>query len=355
MKILVDIGHPAHVHYFKNFIKIMKDKGNEFLITARDKEITFELLSKYGLPFTNRGKGGVSILGKILYIPKADLIIYRKARSFKPDVFFSFSSTYAAHASKLARKPHITLDDTEHAKFELLMYPPFTDTILNPSCFTKDLGAKQIFFNSYIELLYLHSNYFIPNKKVLKLLNVREGEDFAIVRFVSWNASHDFDEKGLSNIDKIELVESLSKKMKVFVSSEGEMPEETKKYQFRLPPEFMHDALFFARLYVGEGGTTASESAILGTPAVYINNLSMGYIEDEKKAGLLFQSTKKEEINKNIEFILNNQSRSEYKMIATEFIKDKIDPTAFLVWFIENYPESIKIMKENPDYQYRFK
>ena len=33
----------------------------------------------------------------------------------------------------------------------------------------------------------------------------------------------------------------------------------------------------------------------------------------------------------------------------------KIDITAFLVWFVENYPVSAKIMKENPDYQNRFK
>jgi hypothetical protein len=32
-----------------------------------------------------------------------------------------------------------------------------------------------------------------------------------------------------------------------------------------------------------------------------------------------------------------------------------IDPTAFLTWFIEKYPESSKIMKENPDYQFNFK
>lgn len=355
MKILIDIGHPAHVHYFRNFIRIMKKKGYEFLITARDKDITFNLLDKYNISYYNRGKGRKSLFGKLLYLFKADYFLYKRAREFKPDLFLSFSGVYASHASKMIGKPHIALDDTEHAKFELLMYPPFTNTILNPSCFTKKLGEKQILFNSYTELLYLHPNYFTPNPLVLELLNVQEGQDFAIVRFVSWNASHDIDEKGLSNIDKIELVTLLSKKMKVFVSSEGEMPEDIKKYQFRLPPEFIHDALFFARLYVGEGGTTASESAILGTPAFYINNLSMGYIEEEKKAGLLFQSTKKEDINKNIEFILNNQSCTEYKMIATEFIKDKIDPTAFLVWFIENYPESIKIMKENSDYQYNFR
>lgn len=29
-------------------------------------------------------------------------------------------------------------------------------------------------------------------------------------------------------------------------------------------------------------------------------------------------------------------------------LSDKIDVTAFMVWFIENYPKSAKIMKENP-------
>ena len=36
-------------------------------------------------------------------------------------------------------------------------------------------------------------------------------------------------------------------------------------------------------------------------------------------------------------------------------LADKIDVTAFMVWFIENYPGSFRIMKEEPDYQYRFK
>ncbi len=27
MKILIDIGHPTHLHYFENFIKIMENKN----------------------------------------------------------------------------------------------------------------------------------------------------------------------------------------------------------------------------------------------------------------------------------------------------------------------------------------
>lgn len=353
MKILIDIGHPAHVHYFKNLIAIMKGNGHEFLITARDKEITFNLLNEYKLPFLSRGKGGTGLINKCLYILKADFFIYRKARKFKPDLFLSFASTYAAHASRLYCKPHIVLDDTEHAKFELFLYPPFSDLILTPSCFLKDLGKKQIRFNSYTELLYLHKNYFKADNGVLRLLGVLEGEKFAIIRFVSWNASHDTGHKGLSNSDKIELVKYLANKMKVFVSSEGEMPAELNKYKFSIPVHLMHDALFYAEMYVGEGGTTASEAALLATPAIYMNRLMMGYIKDELNAGLLFQKLELIEIKMQIDAIINN-GKEYYRVILKEFIKDKIDITSFLIWMIENYPKSKTMLDQNPGYQSKF-
>ena len=47
MRIFIDIGHPAHVHYFKNFIQIMNKNNHKILIVARNKEITHELLNFY--------------------------------------------------------------------------------------------------------------------------------------------------------------------------------------------------------------------------------------------------------------------------------------------------------------------
>ena len=43
MNILVDIGHPAHVHLFKNMIWNLEEDGHEVKITARDKEIALYL------------------------------------------------------------------------------------------------------------------------------------------------------------------------------------------------------------------------------------------------------------------------------------------------------------------------
>ncbi len=90
MKILVDIGHPAHVHYFRNAIMALKEKGHEFLITTRDKEVTLDLLESYGFNYVHRGKikPGRSI--NFLTMFRNNRIIHREAKKFKPDLFFSF-------------------------------------------------------------------------------------------------------------------------------------------------------------------------------------------------------------------------------------------------------------------------
>ena len=112
MRILIDIGHPAQVHYFKNFIWLMRERGHEFLITARNRGITFDLLKAYGFDYVDRGRGSPRLLGKLLYLPKADFLLYDMARKFRADLFLSFGSMYAAQASKMLSKPHIAFDDT---------------------------------------------------------------------------------------------------------------------------------------------------------------------------------------------------------------------------------------------------
>ena len=87
MKILIDIGHPAHVHYFKNFINLMKKNGHSFCVVSRDKEVTFNLLDSYKIPYISRGSGAKGIIGKFLYLFKANFIIYKISKKFKRKLF----------------------------------------------------------------------------------------------------------------------------------------------------------------------------------------------------------------------------------------------------------------------------
>ena len=122
MKILIDIGHPAHVHYFKHFIWIMRDKGHTIDITSRNKEVAFSLLEYYKFPYFNRGKGRNGLIGKFIYILEADFFLLKNALKLKPDVYLSAGSPYAAHIAWLTRKPHIAIDDTDHNAFQHMMY-----------------------------------------------------------------------------------------------------------------------------------------------------------------------------------------------------------------------------------------
>jgi len=68
VKILIDIGHPAHIHYSKNAIAEWKRNGHKVIITARDKAVIKDLLNFLKLPLINRGKGRNTRFGKFLYM-----------------------------------------------------------------------------------------------------------------------------------------------------------------------------------------------------------------------------------------------------------------------------------------------
>jgi len=357
MRILIDIGHPAHVHLFKHLIRELTNKGHEIKITARNKEIALYLLNCYGLGYTiisTKGEGLLGI-GKELLI--RDYRLFKIAKNFKPDIMMAVLDPSIAHVGKLLRIPSVMFTDTEHAKLINLVTFPFSDVICTPSCFNRDLGKKQIRYNGYHELAYLHPNYFTPNPAVLDEIGLSKDDTFIILRFVSWSASHDVGQHGIKN--KIELVRELEKYGRVLITSEGLLPKELEEYKIKVSPEKLHDLLYYASLYLGEGGTMATESAILGTPSIYVSSLvgTMGnFIELEQKYGLVFNYKDPDKtVEKAVELIQKANLKEEWKNKREALLKDKIDVTASMVWFVENYPESFKEMKDNPSYQEGFK
>jgi len=356
MKILIDIGHPAHVHYFRNFIKIMQEKKHTLLVVARDKEVSQDLLKRYNIAYVTRGKGGIGFLGKIIYLVKTNFILLFKALSFKPDIFLSFSSPYAAQVSWVLRKPHIGFTDTEHAKLGNFAFMPFTSHIITPKAFLSELGDKHIKFNGFMEQCYLDSKYFTANDDVSSLLKIEKNDKYILLRFVSWGAVHDTGHSGLSDSAKLEIIETLSKNYKIFISAEAELPLKFMKYKLNISSDKMHDVLKNATLFIGEGATMASECAVLGTPAIYVNSLSAGTLIAQEKSGSIFGFRNSDGVlEKALEILDMKNLKEKFQENKNILLKESIDVTAFIVWFIEDYPNSAKIIKENPNYLDRFK
>lgn len=354
MRILIDIGHPAHVHLFKNMAHEMIKKGHEFFFTVREGEQQGVLLEENGFNYAVIGIKRKGPVRKLLGIFTFSYKIFRIALRFKPDLFLSHGSMYAGYAAFLTGKKHIALEDTGNME-QLFFSKPVSDVILSPQSLKLDLGRKHIKYNGFHELAYLHPRRFKPDISVLGELNVKKGEKYIILRFVSWNATHDKGQSGLSFNEKKALINELLEYGKVFISSESPLPYEFKKYALKLPPGRLHHALFYASMYIGEGATTASECAILGTPALYINTISIGYLEQHQIYGLLycFHNTKGL-LEKALSLLKTPGIKDEFLQRRKKMLEETIDVTAFLVWFVENYPDSKTIMVSDPSFQFSF-
>ncbi len=357
MKVLIEVGHPAQVHQFKHIAKRLMEHKHKVLIVAKEKEVTQHLLESYDLPYVILDKPKNGLLNKILNIPKVYLRFFKILRKFKPDLILSRFTLHSSHLAKLMGIPHIGFTDTEHVKFMDSLTVPFVDYKFTAFSYEKDLGKNHFRYAGNIELFYLYPKVFSPKDSILEYLGVEKEEKYIIIRFVSWNAHHDVGLDGMSFDFKMKLVKELSKYAKVFISSEADLPTELKKYQISIPPERIHDAMAYASLYIGEGGTMASEAACLGIPSIYINSLDAGVFHEEEKFHLLhsFREMGEEVINKAVEIIQNKETKILYKRYQSDFLSDMISVSDYITWVVEEFPESIQKIKTNPDFQKRFR
>jgi hypothetical protein len=338
MKILIDISHPAHVHFFKHAARIWQEHGQSVKFVARSKEITFQLLDEYGIHYQGLSKMRHGLSGLAVEMLEHQLKLARVAREFKPDVMLNIGGTFIAHVGRLMGIQTVVFTDTESARLSNRITFPFATWICTPSAYLYDLGEKQVRYQGYHELAYLHPNRFTPDPHSVLESGMAADEPFFLLRFVSWGASHDVGQAGLTNEDKTRLVNGLLEHGKVLITSEGPLPIALEPYKVQISPTKIHDLLAYARMYVGEGTTMASEAAMLGVPGIYINTRVDGYVNElSRKYGLIhhFQQSQLA-VEKAIQLAGTPDLPAEYQQKRQHMLADKIDVTAWMVEFVEN-------------------
>ena len=375
MNILFVSGHPAQVHNFRNVrAELIKDGHNVFWLTT-PKDIATNLLDTYGIPYERLLKPGKGIVSKAWTLIRNVLFVMRYLRRNKIDMAVTRTCPYTTIAAKLCGVKHIITGDTEHAAHKLKWFSDRVDTVVLPDCFWFELRKDELRFPGNTELYYTHPKRFTP-KPVWDLLGIEPDTRFAIVRFVKWDAWHDTQLVGGFTLDqKRTLIQRLQQHMRVFISSESELPADLEPYRIHIPIEQMHHVQAAAALFVGESATMASESVCLATPAIYIDQVGRGYTDEEARESLLWMFRPvpnraslspsepswisggvSECIAQAEQLASPSFDREAYAKKHKAWLATKIDCTGFLTYFIENYPNSIEEVKNaSPSFWSRFK
>ncbi len=361
MNILMDISHPAHLHLIRNTYFQLKNKGHNVFVTAKNVPSITTLLKLYEIPYELFASKKDSLFHKGIFQLEYNFKLWRFVVKNKIELGFSSSFTMT-QVAPFTKMDAVLLDDDDDEVEPLVVIfgHPLAKVVLSPDC-VKRKTKNLISYAGFQELAYLHPNWFKPDKEVLNEVGLKEGEVFFLLRFNALKAYHDTGVKGLSLEDKRNLISILEKKGKIFITTERNIEDEFKKFQLNISQDKVHSLLYYATMFISDSQTMSSEAAILGTPAIRCNTFAgkISYLEEQEHKYELTYGFKPNESKKMFEKIHELLDIADLKKVwakrREKLLSDKIDVTAFFIWFVENYPQSIQLFKKKSDIQYKFK
>ena len=337
MNILFDIGHPAHVHLFKNFIFYLKNNNQNVTTVSRAKDVTTTLLDYYGIDhkILSSHRGGFYGHFNELIIRDKKLIKLHHENRFSLAFGTSVSIAHLTFLKGI-KSYNFHEDDDAVVPLQSILIYPFTSKIINPDCLkTRGWVKKRVFYPSYHELAYLHPNNFTPDPHIPGLYELDIG-NYVIVRLSALNAHHDKKKKGISNIF-YEKIRNILSGYDVIESAES-----SQTHNFK--PWHMHDLIAHAKLVISDSQTTTAEAAVLGVPSIRCNSFvgSISYLEElENKYELTYGFKPNDEdaiINKINQLLSDITMLDKWKKRREIMLSEKID---FNDWMI-NYFNSLK-------------
>ncbi|MCJ7682235.1 MAG: DUF354 domain-containing protein [Candidatus Aminicenantes bacterium] len=273
--ILIDIGHPAHVHLFKHLIFNLRKMECRVVVTSRKKDITESLLDYYGIEHFCLSRAPKQTKWMALELIKRDFSVFRLHRRHRFDLALG-TSVSIAHLSALSKVKSFVFEEDDDAVlplFSSITYP-FATKIIVPDCLQyKKWGKKRMVHSSYHELAYLHPDVFTPDETVLNRYQLKP-YTYIVMRHSALKAHHDLHQVGL----KREINERILDLLKGYSLVSSREDEDTGNIQ----PWDMHHVLAFSRMVISDSQTMTAEAACLGVPSIRYNSFvgRISYLEE---------------------------------------------------------------------------
>ncbi len=330
MNLLIEIGHPAHVHFFRAAIAELPRLGHRVSVVSRNKDITNRLLEREGIAFDCFSSPAHSLPGLMRELSGRWWKTSRLIRRQSVDLAVSISGITTSLPARLQSTRNLVFTDTEDATLSNRIAFPFADAIWTPEFFLKPLGRKHHRYTGLHELAYLQDFDFAAAARTRAEMGLPA--EYFFLRIVANDALHDRSIQGLRVEDLRALIASLRACGDVFLSSESPLPADLEPYRTRFPIEKVHAVMAGALAFIGESPTMAVESSLLGTPAALISQRCPrlgNMVGLENEFGLLRCFSAWESFS--VEKFLSRNSKAEWALRAASYRRETPSMRRFIL------------------------
>ncbi len=328
MKILIDMVHLADVNFFKNALNKLK-QHHDITITVVDRGNLVSIVRKEYPDFKviKLGKHRKGKIGKLLGLLDREFKFAMLFLKNKPDVVSSFGFYPGVMAKPFGIPAFLFHDDYEY-RFIFKMCEIFATTFYIPDSIrlkmSKDLGKsfqyneetksfRNIkFYNGYKESAYLKD--FVPDASCLKQRGLVD-KPFIFCRDIS-SISLNYQE--FKHVDLTSTFQWLKERgftVLYYPEKEHNAYDGLCVKLSGAIPDIL-SLQYYANLTITSGDTIARESALLGTPVIYIGGRDMAVNQPLLDIGVI-KETKDEDL---IQQYLEQMIQPKYK----EDMKNKI-------------------------------
>jgi uncharacterized protein len=282
MRIWVDLTNSPHVLVLRPVIDVLRARGADVLVTARDFAQTVELCERFGLEREVIGRHrGARVGAKALGLAERSAALARWARRRGPfDLALGHGSNDVTVAARLLRVPCSTMFDYEWATAQHSVNCRLAQAVVVPEAIPPERLDRYGARGKLQRYAGLKEEYYLadfePDAAVLGELGLDTADPIVVVRTPpSVSLYHRFENDVFGDV-----LERLRGTQTVVLPR---VPEQRAALEGFIVPERAIDAqslIAFADVVVSAGGTMNREAVALGTPVWTTFEGRMGAVDE---------------------------------------------------------------------------